>query len=67
MPRIEAGSPSQGVASSRATTQKNRAGAAFEEWWAQFRRKDLSPELIAWYAWVAAIMWAAPRAKAPWE
>jgi hypothetical protein len=48
-------------------SEVSRAGVAFEDWWTSYSFKHLDPKKIAWYAWVAAITWAAPNAKKPWE
>ena len=50
----------------RPSTEVSRASVAFEDWWSSYSFKDLTSKKTAWYAWVAAITWAAPHAKRPW-
>lgn len=49
---------------------QSRAKIAFDQWWAKWHleyQNAPSQELAAWYSWVAAIEFAAPKAKAIWD
>lgn len=48
---------------------QNAAGVAFTEWLEAFKPKypGMAGETLAWHAWVAAIEFAAPKARWPWD